>query len=66
MREIIAGNEELAARVEKLEHGHRNAASVIEVLVDDIGRLEDEVQKMKAVPSKPKRRIGFRAGNEVE
>ena len=66
MREIIAANKDLAVRVEKLERGHDNAASVIEVLVEDIDRLTDDVQQMKATPSKPRRRIGFRAGSEDE
>jgi hypothetical protein len=66
MREIIAGNKDLTARVEKLERGHDNAASVIEVLVEDIDRLSDDVEQMKAIPARPKRRIGFRAGSEDE
>lgn len=64
MREIIAANKDLAARVEKLERGHDNAASVIEVLVEDIDQLADEVQQMKAIPSKPRRQIGFHARSE--
>jgi hypothetical protein len=61
MREMIASNKELASRVEKLERGHSNTASVIEVLVDDIDRLTVEVKKMKALPEPKKRRIGFQA-----
>lgn len=52
LREMIAANKDLAARVEKLEHGQRQTASIIEVLVD-------EIDKMKALPSPSKRRIGF-------
>ena len=66
LREMIATNKDLAARVEKLERGHDRAASVIEVLVEDIDRLAGEVNRMKALPSVPKRRIGFRPGNEGE
>jgi hypothetical protein len=59
LRELIAGNKTLAARIEKLERGHANAASMIEVLVEDIDLLSGEVKRMKAVPSVPRRRIGF-------
>ena len=66
LREMIGGNKDLAARIEKLERGHDNAASVIEVLVEDIDRLADEVHQMKVLPARPKRRIGFRPGNAGE
>jgi ORF6N domain len=59
LREMIAGNKDLAARIEKLERGHERAISVIEVLVEDFDLLEGEVKRMKAVPPKPRRRIGF-------
>jgi len=59
LRELIAGNKDLAARIEKLERGHDNAVSVIEVLVEDIDLLAGEVKRMKALPSLPRRRIGF-------
>jgi hypothetical protein len=59
LRELIAGNKALAARIEKLERGHAHAASMIQVLVEDIDLLEVEVKRMKAVPSPPRRRIGF-------
>jgi hypothetical protein len=52
LREMIAANKDLAARVEKLEHGHRQVSSIIEVLVD-------EIEHMKALPSPSKRKIGF-------
>jgi hypothetical protein len=64
LREIVASNKELASRIESLELGHDRTASVIEVLVEDIDRLAVEVKQMKALPSAPKRRIGFRAGTE--
>ncbi len=66
LREMIAANKDLAARIEKLEQGHERAASVIEVLVEDIDNLTVEVRRMKAVPVTPKRRIGFRPGGENE
>jgi hypothetical protein len=66
LREVIASNKDLAARVEMLERGQDRAASVIEVLVEDIDRLAGEVKQMKALPSPPKRRIGFQPRNEDE
>jgi hypothetical protein len=59
MRELMASNKDIAIRVEKLERGHERAASVIEVLVEDIDRLAREVKDMKALPPVTKRRIGF-------
>jgi hypothetical protein len=59
LRELIAGNKDLAARIEKLERGHANAVSAIDMLVEDIDVLGREVKRMKAVPSPPRRRIGF-------
>ncbi len=52
LREMIAANKDLAVRVEKLEHGQRQTASIIEVLVD-------EIEHMKALPHPKKRKIGF-------
>jgi hypothetical protein len=66
LREAIASNKDLAARVEMLERGQDRAASVIEVLDEDIDRLAGEVKQMKALPSPPKRRIGFQPRNEDE
>jgi methyl-accepting chemotaxis protein len=59
MRELMAANKEIAARVEKLERSHDRTASVIEVLVEDIDRMAREVKDMKAVTPATKRRIGF-------
>ena len=59
MRELMAANKDLEARVEKLERGHDRTASVIGVLVEDIDRLAREVKDMKALPRVTKRRIGF-------
>jgi hypothetical protein len=59
MRELIASNTAIAARVEKLERSHDRTASVIEVLVEDIDRLAHDVRQMKTLPVPPKRKIGF-------
>jgi phage regulator Rha-like protein len=59
MRELIAANKDLAARIEKLEHGQDRTVSVIEVLVEDIDRLGEEVRQMTALPESQKRSIGF-------
>jgi hypothetical protein len=59
MRELMASNRDIEARVDKLERGHDRTASVIEVLVEDIDRLAREVKDMKALPRVTKRRIGF-------
>ena len=64
MRELIAANKDIAARVEKLERGHGRTASVIEVLVEDIDRLALEVKDMKALPPVKKQRIGFFTGED--
>jgi hypothetical protein len=53
LREMIAMNKDLAARVEKLEHSHRQTSSILKVLVD-------EIDSLKALPPPPpKRKIGF-------
>lgn len=64
MRELMAANKEIAARVDKLERSHDRTASVIEVLVEDIDRLAREVKEMKALPPVTKRRIGFIVDDE--
>jgi phage regulator Rha-like protein len=63
MRELIGANKEMAVRIEKLERGQDQTASVIEVLAEDIDRLAGEVEQMKAPPPATRRRIGFRVGN---
>src|SRR5580658_730844 len=62
LREIIARNKDLAARIEKLERGQERVVSVIEVLVEDIERLANELTQTKALPSLPKHRIGSPTG----
>lgn len=60
LRELMSTHKDIAARVEKLERGQERAASVIEVLVEDIDRLSSRVDKIKSPhPSCTKRRIGF-------
>jgi methyl-accepting chemotaxis protein len=44
LREMIAANKDLAARVEKLESSHRQTASIIDVLVDEIENVAHEAQ----------------------
>lgn len=64
LREILAHNKDIAARVEKLERGQDRTASVIEILVEDIDRLAQEMKHMKALPPVKKRKMGFRIGND--
>jgi hypothetical protein len=59
LRETIAANKDLAERIGKLEHGHRQTNSIISVLVDEIDGIAREVKHMKALPSSPGRKIGF-------
>ena len=64
MRELIASNKDIAARVEKLESGQHRASSVIGLLAEDIDRLAHEVKEMKVLPPMPKRKIGFKLGED--
>jgi hypothetical protein len=50
IRELMASNKGIAARVEKLERGDDRTASVIKVLVEDIDRLASDIKDMKALP----------------
>jgi ORF6N domain len=61
LREMMASNKDIAARIQKLESDHDRTDSVLEVLVEDIERLAREVQGIKAIPRPlaTKRRIGF-------
>jgi len=60
LRELMAVHEDIAARVEKLERGQERAASVIEVLVEDIDRLGRKIEKMNSrQPAYSTRRIGY-------
>ena len=59
-RELMATHKDIAARVEKLERGQERAASVIEVLVEDIDRLGRKLEKIRSgEPPYARRRIGF-------
>jgi len=64
LREILATNKDIAGRIEKLEQGHERAASVIEILVEDIDELSRDVRHMKALPPVTKRKIGFVTGDD--
>ena len=59
MRELIAANKDIAARVEKLERSHDRTASVIEVLVEDIDRLGRKIEHFKGPSPYSRRRIGY-------
>jgi hypothetical protein len=59
LREMIATNKELATRIEKLEAGHRETASIIDVLVEEIEGVAGDVREMKALPAPSKRKMGF-------
>jgi hypothetical protein len=60
MRELLARNADIAARVEKLETGQNRTASIIDVLAEEIDDLATEVRRIKALPASSKRKIGFR------
>ena len=45
LRELIATNKEIAARVEKLERDNDRTASVIEVLIEDIESLAGKTNR---------------------
>jgi hypothetical protein len=49
LRDVIAANKELAARVEKLEQNQGRAASILGVLVI-------EIEDLKALPALPPKR----------
>jgi hypothetical protein len=60
LRELMAAHKDIAARVEKLERGQVRAASVIEVLVEDIDRLGRKVGQIKSTePPYARCRIGY-------
>jgi hypothetical protein len=54
IRELLATNRDLAARVEKLESGQKEHGSII-------GILAEEIDALKLLPEPPQRRIGFHA-----
>lgn len=66
MRELVATNKEFATRIEKLEHNHERTGDVIEMLVEDIEKLNKDIHWIKKPPLKPKRRIGYIVGKDDE
>jgi hypothetical protein len=64
LRAAAMADKELAARVEKLETKQSRTASVIEVLVEDIDRIDGEVKKMKRPMVEKKHKIGFQLGKK--
>jgi len=55
MRELIATDKNIAARIEKLERDHEHTGSLIEVIVEDIDRLAHEIKLIKNPPLGPKK-----------
>jgi hypothetical protein len=53
IRELLATNKDLAARVDKLEAGQKDHASII-------GILAEEIDELRLLPEPPKRRIGYK------
>ena len=53
MRELLAGNKDLAARIEQVESMQERQESVIAILADEIETLK------RLPPPVPRRRIGF-------
>jgi hypothetical protein len=53
LRELVASNHHLAARVEKMEASQKKHASVISILAE-------EIEFLKLAPRKSTRRIGFK------
>lgn len=59
IRELIAANRDLAARIARLETGQQRTNSVLGALVDEIDGIVDEVKSMQTPPPVSKRKIGF-------
>jgi hypothetical protein len=57
IRELLASNKEVADRIERLEAGQKEHASIIEILAE-------EIDELKQLPEPPKRPIGFRPPDE--
>src|SRR5262249_27383757 len=64
--ELIATNKDIAARVEKLERGQENAASVIEVLIKDIDSLGQKIERITAPSPYAKHRIAYITANDYQ
>jgi ORF6N domain len=61
MRELVAADKDIAVRVDNLDRSQKRAASVIEILIEDIDRVAKDVRRMKGLPLPKKRKIGFSA-----
>lgn len=59
LRELMEAHKDIAVCVEKLERGQEQAASVIEILAQDIDRLGQKVERINAPSPYSKRRIGY-------
>ena len=59
IRELIAANRDLAARIARLETGQQRTNSVLGALVDEIDGIVDEVKSIQTPPPVSKRKIGF-------
>ncbi len=59
LREAVAAHKDFATRIEKLEGGQKQAAAVMEIIIEDIDKLAREVKDMKIQPPALKRKIGF-------
>lgn len=59
LRELMAAHKDIAVRVEKLEQGQEQAASVIEILAEDIDRLSQKLDQVDTPSPYTKRRIGY-------
>jgi phage regulator Rha-like protein len=66
MRELVASNKEFAVRLDKLERSHERTGDVMEMLVEDIEKINADINWIKNPPLKPKRRIGYIVGKEDE
>jgi hypothetical protein len=65
LRELMLEHKDIAARIEKLERGQERAASVIEVLVEDIDRLGRKIEKMRSSEAAyARQRIGYVTEND--
>jgi hypothetical protein len=64
LRELMAAHKDIAVRGEKLERGQKQAASVIEILAQDIGRLGQKFERITAPSPYGKRRIGYIVDND--
>jgi ORF6N domain len=60
MRELVASNKDLAARIEKLESNQGKHASVINILVEEIDNLK------RLPPDPPRKLIGFIVRGDAE